>query len=355
MKSPLLTPANWYVILAILLLLSIGLALRIGAVDLSFDDIRYILLNGLGLADAPVDAISQGLFLQIRLPRVLLCATVGAGLSVSGVLMQALFRNPIVEPGLVGTSAGAALGAALVFVLGKNINWAFTDALGLFLLPCVAFTFAFLATLLVYRIASLSGKVNVATMILAGIAINALATGGTGFLSYIARDPQARSITFWNLGTFSGADWTQVALVLPVTAIGILLSLRFTKALNVLILGEDEVQHLGYNIDRLKIQVLLLNTLLVAVGTAMVGVISFVGLVVPHLLRLLKTSDNRFLVIASALLGSALLTLADTLARRMMAPAEFPIGVITAFVGAPVFIWLLIRNARSFQKGGFYA
>lgn len=355
MKVSSFTSGSWYGFLAVLLLLSIVAALRIGAVDLSFDDIGHIMLNGIGFSTATVDPISQGLFLQIRLPRVLLCATVGAGLSVSGVLMQALFRNPIVEPGLVGTSSGAALGAALVFVLGKNINWAFTDALGLFLLPCVAFTFAFLATFLVYRIASMSGKVNVATMILAGIAINALAAGGTGFLSYIARDPQARSITFWNLGTFSGADWTQFAIVLPVTMIGILLALRFTKALNILILGEDEVRHLGYNIDRLKIQVLLLNTLLVAVGTAMVGVISFVGLVVPHLLRLLKTSDNRFLVIASALLGGSLLTMADTIARRLVAPAEFPIGVITAFVGAPVFIWLLVRNARSFQKGGFYA
>ena len=354
MNRSTLSSVNWYAFLAILLLISTVVALRIGAVELSFTDIGNSLLNGLGRSAVGIDPVSQGLFLQIRLPRVLLCVTVGAGLSVSGVLMQALFRNPIVEPGLVGTSAGAAFGAALVFVLGKNTNWAFTDALGLFLLPVVAFGFAFLATLLVYRIAILSGRVNVATMILAGIAVNALATGGTGFLSYIARDPQARSITFWNLGTFAGADWTQFALVFPITIIGILVALRFTKALNVLILGEDEVRHLGYNLDRLKMQVLLLNTLLVAVGTAMVGVIAFVGLVVPHLMRLLKTSDNRFLVIASALLGGSLLTLADTVARRLVAPAEFPIGVITAFVGAPVFIWLLARNARRFQKGGFY-
>lgn len=189
MRLSSLTPGNWYALLALLLLICIIAALRIGAVDLTFADINQILLNGIGLSSGSVDPISEGLFLQIRLPRVLLCATVGAGLSVSGVLMQALFRNPIVEPGLVGTSAGAAFGAALVFVLGKNINWAFTDALGVFLLPCVAFVFAFGATLLVYRIASMSGKVNAATMILAGIAINALATGGTGFLSYIARDP----------------------------------------------------------------------------------------------------------------------------------------------------------------------
>jgi iron complex transport system permease protein len=355
MKLSSVKPGSWYGFLTILLLLTVVAALRIGAVDLSFDDIGHIVSNGLGWSTATVDPVSQGLFLQIRLPRVLLCATVGAGLSVSGVLMQALFRNPIVEPGLVGTSSGAALGAALVFVLGKNINWAFMDALGLFLLPCVAFIVAFAATLIIYKIASLSGKVNVATMILAGIAINALATGGTGFLSYIARDPQARSITFWNLGTFSGADWTQFAIVCPITMGGILLSLRFTKALNVLILGEDEVRHLGYSINRLKIQVLLLNTLLVAIGTAMVGVIAFVGLVVPHLLRLSKTSDNRFLVIASALLGGSLLTMADTVARRLVAPAEFPIGVVTAFVGSPIFIWLLVRNARSFHKGGFYA
>ena len=269
--------------------------------------------------------------------------------------MQALFRNPIVEPGLVGTSSGAALGAALVFVLGKNINWAFTDALGLFLLPCVAFVFGFMATLLVYRIASVGGKINVANMILAGIAINALAAGGTGFLSYIARDPQARSITFWNLGTFSGADWTQVALVFPITAIGTLLSLRFTKALNILILGEDEVRHLGYNIDRLKIRVLLLNTLLVAIGTAMVGVIAFVGLVVPHLLRLLKTSDNRFLVICISVAGREFAHPGRYRCPAASCPRRVPNWGYHRVCGAPVFIWLLIRNARSFQKGGFYA
>jgi iron complex transport system permease protein len=191
--------------------------------------------------------------------------------------------------------------------------------------------------------------------LLAGIAVNALAAGGTGFFSYIARDPQARSIVFWNLGTLSGADWSNTGLVAVTTIVGIGFSVRYAKGLNALMLGETEAGYLGVRTGRLKSRILLLNTLMVAVATSVVGVIGFVGLVVPHILRLLKSTDNRFLIIASAFLGAILLNAADMLARVIVAPSEFPIGVLTAFAGAPVFLWLLIRANRRQQQGGFYA
>jgi|SRR5579859_1517945 len=342
--------------LGFLLVLSLLVSARVGAVSISYDRIFLFLRHALGGSQSPGGpTIEEQLFLQIRLPRVLLCALTGAALAVSGALMQALFRNPIVEPGLVGTSSGAAFGAAFVFVMGKGLSGAWVDAAGPFLLPLFAFAGGGAATWLVYRLSTVFGKVNVNTLLLAGIAVNALAAGGTGFFSYIARDPQARSIVFWNLGTLSGADWSNTSIVACSTIVGIGFSLRYAKALNALMLGETEAGYLGVRIGRLKSRVLLINTLMVAVATSVVGVIGFVGLVVPHILRLLKSTDNRFLIIASALLGAILLNLADMLARVIVAPSEFPIGVLTAVAGAPVFLFLLIRAGRRQQQGGFYA
>jgi len=353
LKKPL-SFAVYYWGLALLLLLCLLVSARVGAVAISYDRIFLYLRHALGGGSGGA-SIEEQLFLQIRLPRVLLCALTGASLAVSGALMQALFRNPIVEPGLVGTSSGAAFGAAFVFVMGKSLSGPWVDAAGPFLLPVFAFAGGGGATWLVYRLSNVFGKVNVNTLLLAGIAVNALAAGGTGFFSYIARDPQARSIVFWNLGTLSGADWSNTGLVAVTTLLGIGLSLRYAKGLNALMLGETEAGYLGVRTGRLKSRILLLNTLMVAVATSVVGVIGFVGLVVPHILRLLKSTDNRFLIIASALLGAILLNAADMLARVIVAPSEFPIGVLTAFAGAPVFLWLLIRANRRQQQGGFYA
>ena len=340
------------IILPLFMLLAVGL----GALKIPPADVLQYLLHGAGIStQAPSDGIAEGVLLQIRLPRVLLSAGVGAALAVSGTLMQALFRNPIVEPGLVGTSAGAAFGAAAVFVWGKNLGVLSTGFFGTLLLPATAFATGFAATVIVYRISTIGSRITVATMLLAGIAVNALGAAGTGFLAYIARDPQARSITFWSLGTFSGADWKGCAIVWCITLGGVLAALRFSKGLNAMLLGEDAAGHLGVDTDRLKTRVLLLNTLMVAVATSMVGVIAFVGLLVPHLLRLVAGSDNRYLIVGSALLGGFILVVADTLARLIIAPAELPIGIITAFVGAPAFIWLLMRSNRERSGGGFYA
>ncbi len=343
----------YYIMLSVLLLVSLIFSIRVGAVNISFYKIGLFvtrLFERTGHADVPL--IEEALFWQIRLPRVILCAFVGAALSTSGALMQALFRNPIVEPGLVGTSSGAALGAAFIFVMGKSITGIYAEVLGPILLPLFAFAGGLAATMLVYKLSSVFGKVNVNTLLLAGIAVNALCTGGTGFFSYIARDPQARSITFWNLGTLSGANWNNVIMVGASTSIGIIICLKYAKALNALMLGEAEAGYLGVDTYKLKMRVMVINTFMVAIATSVVGVIGFVGLVVPHILRILKSSDNRFLIIGSALLGAILLNLADMVSRVIVAPSEFPIGVITAFVGAPVFLYILISNSRKQQKDG---
>lgn len=331
-------------------------AIRTGAVDISYKTIFVAISKALGFhPDTKTASLEEGVFMQIRFPRVLLCVIVGAGLSVSGALMQALFRNPIVEPGLVGTSSGAAFGAALIFVVGKGFFEQLSPILGIMVLPFSAFIFSLIATMLVYKLSASFNKVTVSVMILVGIAINAIAASCTGFLSYIARDPQARSIIFWNLGTFSGANWDSVMLVYAVTIPCIFFALRYSKALNALLLGEAEAGYLGINTEKLKIRIIFLNTLIVATGTSVVGVIGFIGLIVPHLLRMIKSSDNRFLIIGSALLGASIMNIADMTSRVIIAPAELPIGIVTAFVGAPVFIWLLRRQRGLNSKGGFYA
>lgn len=330
-----------------LLLVAILLAgIMLGAVPISLEQMSGALRHW--VQGQPPANIYEGVFLQLRLPRVLLCAITGSILAVSGVLMQGLFRNPIVEPGLVGTSSGAALGASVVFVL--SASWAPTikTVAGPLLVPLFAFAGALLATWLVYMLAKTGRQVSIVSLLLTGIAINAVCLSGTGFMSYIARDPQARSITFWNLGTFSGAAWPQVIMVGAIALPAFFICARYARQLNALLLGEAEAMYLGVDTDRLKRHMLLLNTAIVALATAFVGVIGFVGLIVPHILRLLLGSDNKKILPAAILAGAALLTAADLLARLLVAPAEIPIGIITSLVGAPVFILLL----KQFQRKG---
>jgi iron complex transport system permease protein len=343
-----------YLILGILLFVLIVLSAGTGAVSLSWPEIADLIRHRWN-SSIPVNPVHEGLFFEIRLPRTFLCVLVGASLSVSGALMQSLFRNPIVEPGLIGTSAGSALGAALLIVLGRNAFFSQLAFLGDLLMPACAFVGGLAATLLVYYFSASLNRVNISIMILAGIAINAIANGATGFLAYIARDPQARSITFWNLGSLSGANWQAVMILSASSIPGFILALRFAKPLNALQLGDAEAGYLGVHTTRMKIWVILVNTLLVSVATSLVGIIAFVGLIVPHLLRLMKGSDNRYLLAGSALLGAIVLIATDMICRTIISPAEMPIGIVTAFIGAPVFLWLLSRQKNTAAKGGFYA
>ncbi len=349
-----LTFGQSYVLLSVALLAALVASAAIGA--FSFTPAKMLQFAGEALGTIPrtaADDLARNVFFELRLPRVLVAGLTGAVLGVSGTLMQGLFRNPIVEPGLVGTSAGAALGAAIVFVFGDSTALSFATPLGSLAVPVAAFAVSFAATMIVYRLSTSFGKVNVFTLLLAGIAINALCAAGTGFLSYVARDPQARNITFWNLGTFTTADWRGVELIGIFFLVCFVWSLRYGKSLNALMLGESEAASLGVNPDRLILQLIIVNTIMVAVATAMVGVIAFVGLVIPHVLRMSKSSDYNFLLPASALFGAIAMEVIDITARVMIPPAELPIGIITAVVGAPVFLWILLRQTRG-GSVGFY-
>ncbi len=327
----------WLLSLFLLMVATTAASIRFGAMDFSAHDMAAAVWGGLsGHSDLSLD---QRIFLELRLPRAILCLLVGACLGVGGTLMQALFRNPIVEPGLVGTSSGAAFGAALFYVFGALLK----VNLGGWTLPLAACIGGVLSTYLVFALAHTrsEGRSSILRLLLTGLAINALFMSGIGFLSYVARDPQARSIIYWNLGTLSGADWNSVLVVGAATIFGMVPAIACAKSLNALMIGEDEAVALGINVARLKWIVLTINVLMVAVATAFTGVISFVGLVVPHILRILRGPDNRFLILGSALLGGTLLSVADLIARMLLRPAELPIGIVTAVVGVPVFLSLL--------------
>jgi iron complex transport system permease protein len=325
-------------------LLALAASIRYGAIDFSAPAIGRALVSL--LPGQPEPTLDQRIFLELRLPRAVLCLLVGASLGVGGTLMQALFRNPIVEPGLVGTSSGAAFGSALFFVLGG----VFHLGASLWSLPAAACVGGVVSTYLVFLLARSreDGRASVVMLLLTGLAVNALFMSAIGFLSYIARDPQARSITFWSLGTLSGASWRAVQMVAVSTVGGTLVALRYAKQLNALMIGEEEATYLGVNVNRLKWVVLSVNVVIVAVATAFTGVISFVGLVVPHILRMMGGADNRFLIVGSALTGATLLSLADLIARLSLRPAELPIGIVTSAVGVPVFILLLRRRQYVF-------
>lgn len=334
-----------FLVLCILLVFSLMLSVRYGAVDISLREIFSALGNTFSVKGSN-NTLNENIFMDIRLPRALLCVWVGASLALGGTLMQGLFRNPIVEPGLVGTSSGAAFGAALYFVIGGS----FKINLGEWTLPVAACVGAFLSTFLVFQFARSkdSGKHSIVDLLLTGIAINALFMSGVGFLSYLARDPQARSITFWGLGTLSGANWHAVLIVGASTLLGLLFASGYSKHLNALMIGEEEAQFLGTDVRVIKRNVLVINVIMIAVATAFVGVISFVGLVVPHLLRFLHGADHRYLIRNSAILGAVLLSLADVIARMVIRPAELPIGIVTALVGVPVFL-ILLKTKKMFN------
>lgn len=332
------------IILVAAMLVALAASIRFGAMDFTLSDIISAFSSLLpGGTEATLD---QRIFLELRLPRTILCVLVGASLGVGGTLMQALFRNPIVEPGLVGTSSGAAFGSALFFVVGGVFN----VGSSLWSLPLAACLGGILSTYLVFMLARSreGGRASIVMLLLTGLAVNALFMSAIGFLSYIARDPQARSITFWSLGTLSGASWRAVQIVAVSTIGGTLLALGYAKQLNAMMIGEDEATYLGVNVNRLKWIILSINVVIVAVATAFTGVIGFVGLIVPHILRMARGADNRFLIVGSAIVGATILSIADLIARVSLRPAELPIGIVTSVVGVPVFLILLRRTKYIF-------
>ena len=330
--------------LSLLLLLAFWLALALGPVSLPLLDTLQALWQLSGLP-APGGEVAQAELIvgQIRLPRALLGLCVGAVLALSGVAMQGLFRNPLADPGLIGVSSGAALGAAVAIVGGAAFG-GLPSALAPYLLSACAFAGGLGVTALVYRLGRRDGQTSVATMLLAGIALTALAGAAIGLFTYLADDATLRTLTFWNLGSLNGASYARLWPLLLVTAAVALWLPRRARALNALLLGESEARHLGFAVERLKRELVLCTALGVGAAVAAAGMIGFIGLVVPHLMRLLVGPDHRLLLPASALAGASLLLLADLLARLLLAPAELPIGIVTALLGAPFFIYLLLRG-----------
>ena len=330
--------------LALVLALLAGLLL--GPAAVSAAGLRATLLAAAGLAPLPPEFAGDAAVLGvIRGPRVLLAAMLGAGLAVAGATMQGLFRNPLADPGLIGVSAGAALTAVGAIVLGPGLFGARAGVLGLWLLPLAAFAGGLLATFLIARLGSREGVTSVPTLLLAGVAVNALCAALTGLLVFAADDRQVRDITFWTLGSLAGARWPQVPVAAALVLLPALMLMRLARPLNALALGEAEAFHLGLRVERVKRLAVVLAAVAVAAGVAFAGLVGFVGLVVPHLVRLLLGADHRRVLPGSMLLGAALMVLADLVARWAAAPAELPLGVLTALLGAPFFLWLLRRGA----------
>ena len=284
------------------------------------------------------------IIMEIRLPRVVMGMVVGAGLAVSGAVMQGLFRNPLADPGLVGVSSGASLGAVATIVLGGSLLAPVVMALDIYALPLAAFAGGLMTTLLLYRVATRRGRTSVATMLLAGIALGALAGALTGALVYMANDQQLRDLTFWGLGSLAGATWTKIYAAAPVIVCVLLVSPFMARGLNALALGEATAGHLGIPVQRIKNVAIVTVAASTGATVAVAGGIGFVGIVVPHILRLSIGPDHRYLLPASALLGASLLLLADAVSRTIVAPAELPIGIVTAAAGAPFFLWILLRQ-----------
>ncbi|MGF9758257.1 iron chelate uptake ABC transporter family permease subunit [Microvirga sp. 0TCS3.31] len=329
--------------LAVLVLLVSLMALGLGAMGVPLSRTLSIVTDAVMSRTAAISG--DGLIiLQVRLPRLLLGLLIGAALASSGTLMQGLFRNPLADPGLIGVSAGAALAAATTIVLGDALLAPLIGPLPFTALPIGAFTGGLLTTLALYLVATHSGRTSIATMLLAGVAFGALSGAVMGLFSYVSDDRQLRDLSFWSLGSLSGATWSKTMTVAPFILPTLLATPSLARGLNALALGEAEAFHLGVPVQRVKALAILLVAVAVGASVAAAGMIGFVGIVVPHVLRLMAGADHRMLLPASALLGAALLVAADTVARTMVAPAELPIGILTAAIGAPFFLWLLLRR-----------
>lgn len=336
-----------YFLLVLALFVASAFSMGLGAVNIPVKDVIVILAKKIGLFQST--AISpqyEGVLNIVRLPRVALGLLVGAALGISGAAIQGIFRNPLAEPGLIGISAGASLMAVIIIVLEVSLFAGLSNLLGYYLLAFGAFGGAGIAAMLVYQISRTDGKSNVATMLLAGIAINALAGALTGLITYIADDQQLRNITFWMLGSLAGASWETVWSVLPFILAPILLLPQMGKALNAFSLGEVQASQLGLKVNVVKRNVVILATMAVGASVAVSGIISFVGLLVPHTIRLVIGVDNKHVLPASALFGALMLTLADMICRTIIAPIELPIGVITALLGTPLFLYILIKDKK---------
>jgi len=337
-----------------LLIVSAWLGTAFGAAGINITlPVRTLMTAmGLGNVDGSLSAI-QNIVLNIRVPRVIMALLVGAALAVSGASLQGICRNPLADPGLLGISAGAAVGAVAMILASQTLFTVMPELtiIGPYAISIAAILGAALTAFAVYHLAQMDGQLQVPTLLLAGVAINALGVAIIGTFNYIADDQALRQITFWLMGSLGGATWASVAILLPALGFALWVIFKRRHAINLLLLGEANARYCGVDVDRIKRELLWLNALVVGVAVAFSGTIAFVGLVVPHILRIYSDTNYRFLIINSALLGGALLALADMVSRLAIAPAELPIGILTSLIGAPFFIALLIKQKRNMGFG----
>jgi iron complex transport system permease protein len=328
--------------LVIALIVVGALAITIGSVKIPFPTTCQVLVSRLPLFHT-VPAWPSGvetIILEIRLPRVILAGLVGAALATAGATYQGLFRNPLADPYLIGVAQGASVGAITGFLLPTTL-----PVLGLGIVPLFAFVGAMVSTAIVYGLSRAGKSLPVTTLILAGVALGALLGAIVSYL-IISSGENIHGIVFWLMGSFSLVQWTDVKLVLPCVIIGIGVILLYARPLNIMQLDEEQAQQLGINVERLKLVLLAAATLITAAAVSFVGIIGFIGIIVPHAVRLIWGPDHRFLLPLSVLTGAIFLILADLVARTVQAPTEIPIGVITAFCGVPFFLYLLRRRRK---------
>ncbi len=344
--SPRIRALALVLLLAGILVGGVVLSAVTGQLPITPTEVAGSLLRAIGIdtAWAPTNPIVESTLWVVRFPRIVMGLAVGSALAVAGAVMQAVFGNPLAEPGVVGVSSGAALGASAAIALGASVLGG--PGVALF-----AFLGGLLATLLVYAVARAGGRTEVVTLLLTGIAVNAIAQAGIAFVLFIADTASREQIVFWQLGSLGGSRWDQVALVALVAAVGIALALVLARRYDLLALGERNARHLGVDVERLRLVSIVLVALLTGAAVAFTGIIAFVGLVVPHLIRMIIGPAHHGLVLASAVGGGALLVVADLLTRTLVAGAELPIGMLTSLVGGPFFFWLLYRQRR--RSGGW--
>ena len=288
--------------------------------------------------------IQNTVLTEIRLPRVILSGLAGASLGISGAALQGLFRNPLADPGLIGVSAGAALGATLMIVLGGDLFSQYS--LGVFFIPLAAIAGSSLVILMLYFMTKGFGYEGVTYMLLVGIAINAIAGVGIGILTYISSDSELRSLTFWTMGSFGGVTWPLLIPAIIIITISLIFLIPNARKLDLLQLGEPEAYRLGIDVQRVKLSIIFTSASAVGASVALSGMIGFVGLVVPHLVRLIGGVNHKYLLPGSALMGACLMIIADLFSRILLQPAEIPVGLITSAIGSPFFLWLIFRMKR---------
>lgn len=335
-----------FIILAIGLVVMTVVSASLGQLIIPFDQVVGSVLNKVGIhwLEGPQRAFGNEALWNVRFPRIAMAMVVGASLGVAGAVMQGVFGNPLAEPGTVGVSSGAAVGASCSILMGWNFLGAFTT-------PLLAFCCGLFTTLAVYVLARRGGRTEVVTLILTGVAVNAIAGALISFFTFAAPTSARDQIVFWQMGSFNGSRWQQVALVAPMCLVGVIAVQFMAHQLDLLSLGEKPARHLGVNVECLRFVSMLIVALLVSSAVAFTGIISFVGLVVPHLLRMIIGPGHRALLPASALGGALLLTIADFAARTTIQFADLPIGMLTSLIGGPFFFWLL-RRSRS-KSGGW--